>query len=197
MVRHIVNLARKDAQVVLQDIYAGPGLKGVPRGSVKQLRVLSYHFAYQGMGGEQNRVGMAERRRLNLPLLRIDGWAVAPHYDIETRRLEWGTRLLDEQNEVTVNYTIRLLGRSGGARCPGVYDGRNRTFVFGSYQGGRRVVGSVGQLPPSTNPAASGLTVEPSGEPESPGCAAQAVRTRAMSTAVIRMAGIIMEVRRC
>ncbi|MCC6585538.1 MAG: SUMF1/EgtB/PvdO family nonheme iron enzyme [Bryobacterales bacterium] len=53
-----VNLARKDATVVLQDIYAGPGLKGVPRGSIKQLRVLSYHFAYQGMGGEQNRVGM-------------------------------------------------------------------------------------------------------------------------------------------
>jgi formylglycine-generating enzyme required for sulfatase activity len=53
-----VNLARNDAMVVLQDIYAGSGLKGVPRGSVKQLRVLTYHFAYQGMGGEQNRVGM-------------------------------------------------------------------------------------------------------------------------------------------
>ncbi len=53
-----VDYSRKDALVVLQDVYAGQGLKGVPRGTVKQLRVLTYHFAYQGMGGEQNRVGM-------------------------------------------------------------------------------------------------------------------------------------------
>jgi uncharacterized membrane-anchored protein len=62
---------------------------------------------------EQNQASIAERRRLNLPILRLDGWAVPPHYDSETRRLEWGTRLLDDQNHVTVNYTIRILGRSG------------------------------------------------------------------------------------
>lgn len=62
---------------------------------------------------EQNEAGLQERRRLGMPLLRIDGWAVPPHYDIETRRLEWATRLLDEQNQVTVNYTVRILGRSG------------------------------------------------------------------------------------
>jgi uncharacterized membrane-anchored protein len=62
---------------------------------------------------EQNQAGMAERRRLNMPVLRLEGWAVAPHYDTETRRLEWGTRLIGDNNEVTVNYTIRILGRSG------------------------------------------------------------------------------------
>lgn len=62
---------------------------------------------------EQNQAGMAERRRLNMPVLRLDGWAVPPHYDTQTRRLEWGTRLVGEQGQVTVNYTIRLLGRSG------------------------------------------------------------------------------------
>jgi uncharacterized membrane-anchored protein len=61
----------------------------------------------------QNEAGIAERRRLHLPILRLVGWAVPPHYDIETRRLEWGTRLLNEDNEPVVNYTIKLLGRSG------------------------------------------------------------------------------------
>ena len=52
-----VNLARKDALVVIQDIYAGDGLAGVPRGTVKSLRLFTYHFAYQNMGGLLGVVG--------------------------------------------------------------------------------------------------------------------------------------------
>jgi formylglycine-generating enzyme required for sulfatase activity len=33
------------------DIYEGGGLKGIPRGAVKKLRVFAYHFAYHGMSG--------------------------------------------------------------------------------------------------------------------------------------------------
>ena len=53
-----VDLSRTDAVVNLQDVYAGPGLKGVPRGTVKKLRVFTYHFSYRGTGGEWDRVGM-------------------------------------------------------------------------------------------------------------------------------------------
>ncbi|MCP4645235.1 MAG: hypothetical protein GY851_32635, partial [bacterium] len=49
---------RKDAVVYLADVYVGDGLKGIPRGSVKQLRVISYHFLYPAMGGPQAVVGM-------------------------------------------------------------------------------------------------------------------------------------------
>jgi formylglycine-generating enzyme required for sulfatase activity len=38
----------------IADIYSGPGLAGVPRGSVKDLRVYGLHFAYAGMGGHIN-----------------------------------------------------------------------------------------------------------------------------------------------
>ena len=41
----------KEATVLLTDVYAGPGLSGVPRGAVKALRVFAYHFAYRDMGG--------------------------------------------------------------------------------------------------------------------------------------------------
>jgi formylglycine-generating enzyme required for sulfatase activity len=53
-----VDLAKKDAIVYLPNIYIGDGLKGVPRGTVKQLRLFTYHFAYQDMGGLLGVVGM-------------------------------------------------------------------------------------------------------------------------------------------
>jgi len=53
-----VDLERKDALVYLTDVYQGDGLKGVPRGTVKKLRLFTYHFLYPGMGGPQAVVGM-------------------------------------------------------------------------------------------------------------------------------------------
>jgi len=53
-----VDLTRKDALVYIPDIYAGDGLKGVPRGTVKSMRILTYHFSYQGMGGLLGVIGM-------------------------------------------------------------------------------------------------------------------------------------------
>ena len=47
-----------EATISILDLYAGPGLAGVPRGTVKQLRVFTYHFAYHNMGGQINRVGL-------------------------------------------------------------------------------------------------------------------------------------------
>ncbi|HNX34868.1 MAG TPA: SUMF1/EgtB/PvdO family nonheme iron enzyme [Kiritimatiellia bacterium] len=44
-------------RVKITDIYQGPGLAGVPRGAVKRLRLLTYSFAYRGMGSETDRVG--------------------------------------------------------------------------------------------------------------------------------------------
>lgn len=49
---------RKDATVLLVDVYRGPGLAGVPRGSVKSLRLVSYSFTYHGLGAEPDRVGL-------------------------------------------------------------------------------------------------------------------------------------------
>ena len=48
---------RDDATVYLSDVYAGPGLQGIPRGSVKKLRVFTYHFGYQKIAGINHRVG--------------------------------------------------------------------------------------------------------------------------------------------
>ena len=49
-----VNLNRKDAILYMTDIYKGPGLAGVPRGTVKKLRIFAFHYAYYRMGGHIN-----------------------------------------------------------------------------------------------------------------------------------------------
>jgi len=45
------NSPRGDAAVYLHDVHAGPGLAGVPRGTVKALRLVAYHFGYPGLAG--------------------------------------------------------------------------------------------------------------------------------------------------
>lgn len=46
------------ATMYINNIYMGEGLKGVPKGTVKNLRLFTYQFAYHGMGGQVNRVGL-------------------------------------------------------------------------------------------------------------------------------------------
>jgi len=46
-----INPTRKDATVLISDIYAGPGLSDVPRGSVKALRVYRYEYGPRHKGG--------------------------------------------------------------------------------------------------------------------------------------------------
>lgn len=46
-----VDQKRNDAVVYLHDVYSGPGLADVPRGTVKDLRVIEYHFGYRNLAG--------------------------------------------------------------------------------------------------------------------------------------------------
>ena len=51
-----VDLNHKDGIVYLHSVYSGPGLAGVPRGTIKSLRVIAYHFGYPGLAGP-DRIG--------------------------------------------------------------------------------------------------------------------------------------------
>jgi len=46
-----IDLTRNDATVYISDVYAGQGLKGVPRGTIKHLRLVGYNFGYRGLAG--------------------------------------------------------------------------------------------------------------------------------------------------
>jgi formylglycine-generating enzyme required for sulfatase activity len=42
---------QRDATVYIHEVHSGDGLRGVPRGTVKRLRVFAYHFGYPGLAG--------------------------------------------------------------------------------------------------------------------------------------------------
>ena len=48
----------KTARMKITDVYEGLGLPGVPRGTVKALRLFTYSFAYRWMGGETDHHGL-------------------------------------------------------------------------------------------------------------------------------------------
>ncbi len=55
-----------------------------------------------------------ERRKLGLAELHTEGWYVPPHYDSETKHLEWGVKLTSSDSpRPVINYSVRLLGRNG------------------------------------------------------------------------------------
>jgi formylglycine-generating enzyme required for sulfatase activity len=53
-----VDSSRRDGLVYLNDIYRGGGLAGIPKGTVKALRVFTYTFGYRGFGGLYGTIGM-------------------------------------------------------------------------------------------------------------------------------------------
>jgi formylglycine-generating enzyme required for sulfatase activity len=53
-----VDRQRQDATVFIQSIYHGDGLKGVPRGTVKKLRVIEYDFTYRNMSAKSHQIGL-------------------------------------------------------------------------------------------------------------------------------------------
>ncbi|MDO8540043.1 MAG: SUMF1/EgtB/PvdO family nonheme iron enzyme [Opitutaceae bacterium] len=52
-----VDVADNEATIYLHDVYTGQGLKGVPRGTIRALRLFSYHFGYPGLAGG-SRIGI-------------------------------------------------------------------------------------------------------------------------------------------
>ncbi|NQT86643.1 SUMF1/EgtB/PvdO family nonheme iron enzyme, partial [bacterium] len=53
-----VDLDSREATVYLTDIYIGEGLRGIPRGAVRKLRLFTYHFNYLGTSGIEDYIGM-------------------------------------------------------------------------------------------------------------------------------------------
>jgi uncharacterized membrane-anchored protein len=76
---------------------------------------------------EGNAESAKERKKRGLPSLLLVGWHVSPQYDTENKRLEWATLLQTESGERIVNYSTKLLGRSGFTSAVLVSDPKNFT----------------------------------------------------------------------
>lgn len=58
IIPNVVKPEEKTATIFMQDIYFGDGLKGIPRGAVKRLRIGSYNFSPWSQGGLLGTIGM-------------------------------------------------------------------------------------------------------------------------------------------
>ncbi|MFI3279784.1 MAG: SUMF1/EgtB/PvdO family nonheme iron enzyme [Rikenellaceae bacterium] len=75
-----VNLSDKEATIFIQDIYEGEGLPGVPRGTVKELRIFAYEYAYLETVSDHNWHGIQSgwdiKRLLGTAPIEEDGSAL-------------------------------------------------------------------------------------------------------------------------
>jgi formylglycine-generating enzyme required for sulfatase activity len=121
-----IDITKADASVLLTDIYQGPGLEGIPRGTVKSLRVVEYYFSMRGMGGMLGSVGMDGpwdiRRVLGTVPVEEDGSA---HFNIPADRPVM-VQPLDAQGQALQTMRSWFTGMPGERiSCVGCHAGMN------------------------------------------------------------------------
>ena len=119
---------RRTAEVHVADIYSGPGLRGVPRGTVKSLRVFSYHFGYNAKAGYPLvgiQAGWDVKRVLGTARVEPDGSAF---FEIPSNT-PVALQPLDEEGRAVQLMRSWLVGRPGElVSCAGCHESRRETL---------------------------------------------------------------------
>jgi formylglycine-generating enzyme required for sulfatase activity len=122
-----VKLNETNAMVYVHDVYTGTGLRGVPRGTVKQLRIYQYEYSYRNQGGHYF-VGMEGgwdvRRMVGTVPVEEDGSAMF--------RIPANTPVtlqpLDEEGKALQQMRSWLVGMPGEyVSCAGCHETQNST----------------------------------------------------------------------
>jgi uncharacterized membrane-anchored protein len=97
---------------------------------------------------DQTRADNKARQRDGYPVVDLIGWAQPPHYDRATHKLYWAKELqFGSEPERTLNYNIRVLGRSGVlvlnavaimGQMPEVERGMGEILTFVDFTAGNR-----------------------------------------------------------
>jgi uncharacterized membrane-anchored protein len=107
------NLPRKDSYLLgRKDLGWFAVLDFLPEGLVKDDEKIDADELLQALK-KHNKASADERKKRGLPGLSMEGWQLAPQYDAENKRLEWATLLRSDSGAKVVNYSTKLLGRSG------------------------------------------------------------------------------------
>ncbi|MBD3175212.1 MAG: hypothetical protein GF320_08525, partial [Armatimonadia bacterium] len=125
-----VDPAQDEASAFVADIYQGPGLDGVPRGTVKELRVGTYYFSSRGVGGLLGSIGMDgpwDIKRV-LGTVPVDGSGSASF------KIPANTPIflqpLDESGQAVQLMRSWLVGMPGEAvSCAGCHEAREEAVV--------------------------------------------------------------------
>ena len=129
----MVDPNQKEATVLLMDVYRGPGLQGVPRGTVKSLRLISYEFTFHGFGGEPDRVGFDGpwdvKRIIGTVPVETDGSA---HFCVPAN-MPVAVQPLDAEGKALALMRSWFTGMPGEVvSCVGCHESQNSTPPFQS-----------------------------------------------------------------
>lgn len=122
-----IDTSKAEATVLLSDIYRGDGLAGIPRGTVKNLRVIEYYFSKRGTGGLLGSLGMDGpwdiKRVLGTVPVEPDGSA---HFTIPAQT-PVAVQPLDENGQAMQLMRSWFVGMPGEkVSCVGCHDGMNQ-----------------------------------------------------------------------
>jgi len=139
-----VNLASDESTVFITDIYQGPGLQGVPRGAVRQLRIIEYYFSRRGFGGLYGTLGLDGpwdvKRILGTVPVEADGSA---HFKIPANS-PLSLQPLDEKGQALQLMRSWFVGMSGEAiSCAGCHEPRNEVSLNRPSLASRRQPSSI------------------------------------------------------
>ena len=134
-----VDYRQKTGTYVLHDIYQGPGLRDVPRGTIKRIRVVALEFRAAGIGSNGNR-GPAGGALVSTPISINGAWDVkrvlgsAKVYDDGSAAFTVAARTpiyfqaLDERNQVVQSMRSWSTIQPGETfSCVGCHEHQNKT----------------------------------------------------------------------
>jgi hypothetical protein len=136
----VVNYAKKTGTYTIQDVYVGPGLDGVDRGTVKKLRVVALDFRAAGVQSNGNG-GPGGGALVSTPIsIRNGSWdtkivlGTTPVYEDGSASFEVPARtpvyfqLLDEKNHVVQSMrSWSTLQPGENFSCVGCHENKNNT----------------------------------------------------------------------
>ncbi len=139
-----VDYTRETGTVTMQDVYAGPGLAGVERGTIKRLRVVALRFRAAGVGNNHNR-GPAGSALVSTPISIGGAWDVkvvlgtARVYEDGSACFEVGARTpvyfqaLDGKGHAAQTMRSWLTVQPGETvSCVGCHENKNRAPPVGA-----------------------------------------------------------------
>ena len=140
----IVDYRKSTGTYVVHDVYSGPGLEGIPRGTVKQLRVVALEFRAAGIGSGRNQ-GPAGGALVSTPISINGAWDVkrvlgtAPVYEDGSAAFEVPARTplyfqaLDEKGHVVQTMRSWSTLQPGETfSCVGCHDHKNTSTPIGA-----------------------------------------------------------------
>lgn len=122
-----VRLDRQEATVYLTDVYAGQGLKGVPKGTIKNLRLYEFYYTYPQMGGHVN-IGVEGPWDVHRILGTVPVYEDGSAYFKVPSNIPIAVQPLDEQGRAVQLMRSWFVGMPGEAvSCVGCHERQNMT----------------------------------------------------------------------